>query len=380
MSDPQSKPVYYINTPKLLIELSQVLSGQSSISIDTESNSLYVYREQVCLIQISIPEADYLLDTLALKDLSPLAPIFANPSQEKIFHAAEYDIICLRRDYGFTIANIFDTMVAARILGEPAVGLGSLLQSRLEITVNKKYQRANWGIRPLSTEMLDYARQDSQFLYPLRVILEKELKERSLFDLALEDFRLGCEAGSHSQPPTPATCWKVAGSTEVSPTEAAILQSLCDFREDQASRINVPPFKVLSNELLVQLCKEPPAEEKDLLNYRGITSHLYQRFGSKLMAAIQRGQASPPLLRPSKTRPDEHFLRRLDALKEWRKIKGKELKVESDVILPRDILEKISAENPNSLQGLHILMARVPWRYQHFSKEIFSLLRKQEVV
>jgi ribonuclease D len=380
MSDNQTGPFQYIDSPQSLLELSRKLSISPWISVDTESNSLYVYREQVCLVQISTADCDYLIDPLALKDLSPLASIFANPRQEKIFHAAEYDIICLKRDYGFTISNIFDTMVAARILGETAVGLASLLQSRLNIEVEKKYQRANWGIRPLSLSMLAYARQDSHYLYRLRVLLEKELKEKKLWDLALEDFRLGCEVSAHPQSSPSPSCWKVAGSIEISPVEAAILQSLCDFREVQAQKQNVPPFKILSNEILVHLCKEPPTEISELVNTRGITQHLIQRFGAELFAAIQRGQASPPLLRPMKVRPDDRFLRRLDALKEWRKLKGKELKVESDVILPRDFLEVIAAENPESSQSLHAIMARIPWRYQHFSKEIFSLLRKQEVV
>jgi ribonuclease D len=375
----QITALHYIDTPESLSECSRILLEFPSLSVDTESNSLYVYREQVCLIQISTKDSDYLIDPLALKDLSPLAPIFANPKQEKIFHAAEYDIICLRRDYGFELSNIFDTMVAARILGEPAVGLASLLSSRLGITVEKKYQRANWGIRPLSQAMLDYGRQDSHYLYSLRVILENELKEKDLWNLALEDFRLGCEVGANPQTPAPATFWKVAGSNEISPNEAAILQALCDFREVQACKQNVPPFKVLSNEVLVLLAKEPPAQMADLVNYRGVTPHLVERFGNGLFQAIQHGKASGPLFRPNKIRPDDRFLRRYDALKEWRKLKGKELKVESDVVLPREFLEQIAAENPVTMQSLHILMARIPWRYQHFSKEIFSVLRKQEV-
>jgi ribonuclease D len=377
--DNQIIPMQYIDSVPALLETSHALSKSSTLSIDTESNSLYVYREQVCLLQISSNNTDYLIDTLALKDLSPLAPIFANPKQEKIFHAAEYDIICLKRDYGFTFANIFDTMVASRILGETAIGLGSLLLSRLGITVEKKYQRANWGIRPLTQSMLEYARHDSQFLDPLRIILEQELKERNLWDLALEDFHLGCEAGAHTQAPTPVSCWKVAGSAEISPSEAAILQVLCDYREEQASKYNVPPFKILGNDVLVDLCKEPPTKIDEMLNYRGITQHILHSFGAGIMQSIQTGQAAPPLLRPIKPRPDEHFLRRFDALKEWRKLKGKELKVESDVILPRDFLELIAFENPVTLQKLHVLMAKIPWRYQHFSKQIFSVLRKQEV-
>jgi ribonuclease D len=158
------------------------------------------------------------------------------------------------------------------------------------------------------------------------------------------------------------------------------LQALCDYREEQAAKANVPPFKILANEVLVNLSKEPPTQMDELLKFRGITPHVLQRFGPGLMAALQRGQTAPPLQRPNRPRPDDRFLRRLDALKEWRKLKGKELKVESDVILPKDFLEVIAAENPESIQKLHSLMVRIPWRYQHFAKEIFSVLRKQEVI
>jgi ribonuclease D len=380
MAANQIIPVHYIENSQQLEGISSLLANFPYLSVDTESNSLYVYREQVCLLQISTPEADYLIDTLSVQDLSCLAPLFASSEQEKIFHAAEYDIICLKRDFNFTISNIFDTMVAARILGEPAVGLGSLLQSRLGITVEKKYQRANWGMRPLSTEMIEYARQDSQHLYDLKVLLEKDLKEKNLWDLALEDFRLGCEVNGHSQPTNSSMWWKVAGANDISASEAAILQSLCDFREEIAARRNVPPFKIISNEILVKLSQEPPASEQELVGMRGISPHFLQRYGQSLIQTIHTGRGAKPLSRPSKPRPDERFLRRLDALKEWRKTKGKEASVESDVVLPRDFVERIAAENPESMEKLHQLMARIPWRYQHYSKEIFSVLRKQEVV
>jgi len=110
------------------------VSKEPVLAIDTESNSLFAYRERVCLVQISTPTTDYLIDPLAIADLSPLAPIFDQETIQKIFHAAEYDVICLKRDYGFSFSNIFDTMIAARILGEQQVGLGSLLQNHFQST------------------------------------------------------------------------------------------------------------------------------------------------------------------------------------------------------------------------------------------------------
>jgi len=379
MESPQTGSLTYIKTFEDLRSLAESLQDTPYLSVDTESNSLFVYREQVCLVQITVGENDYLIDTLSVTDLSPLAPIFANPAQEKIFHAAEYDLICLKRDYGFEIANIFDTMISARILGELAFGLGSLLQSKLNITLDKKYQRANWGTRPLSQEMLEYARHDSHYLYALRTILRQELIERSLLDLALEDFRLGCEVNSHNSQPNPAVWWKVAGAAEISPAEAAILQALCDFREEMAARRNVPPFKIINNELLVYLTKEQPAQLEDLEKIHGFSPYMQKSLGNQILKVIESAKSAPPLLRPSRQRPDDRYLRRLDALKDWRKLKGKELKVESDVVLPREFLEIIAAENPASTHQLHSLMARIPWRYQHFGKEIFSVLRKQEV-
>ena len=371
-------PPKWINTPESLLQTSEKISRYPSISVDTESNSLYVYHEKVCLLQISTVDDDFLIDTLALRDLSPLAGIFSNPAQEKVFHASEYDVICLKRDFSFQFANIFDTMIAARILGIEAVGLGSLLNSYLGITLDKKFQKANWGIRPLSQAMLNYASQDSHSLYPLRVILENELRQRNLWELALEDFKLACEVQAHAPNQNQNNCWKVAGATGIDPQQAAVLQALCAFREEQAIKHNLPPFKILSNEVLVRVSQLQPKTVDELKEIHGFSNPLVERFGASILAIVANSKNAEPICRPRRTRPDEKYLIRLDALREWRKLKGKELKVESDVILPREMMELISAKNPLSEKDLHVLMATVPWRHQHFGKEILSLLKKKE--
>src|SRR5690606_29531 len=131
---------------------------------DTESNSLYAYRERVCLIQLSTRSRDYILDPLIIVDMSPLAPLLADPGVEKVFHAAEYDLICLHRDYGFIVNNLFDTMVAARICGYKAIGLGSLLSEFLGVELDKRHQRDDWGERPLPPDSLRYAQMDTHYL------------------------------------------------------------------------------------------------------------------------------------------------------------------------------------------------------------------------
>ena len=177
-------PPSLVQSPDDFLKLIHDLDNQARIAVDTESNSLHAYRERVCLIQFSTPEQDYILDPLALDDLSPLASIFSNPRIQKIFHASEYDIICLRRDYGFTFSNIFDTMQAGRILGRKQAGLDRLLEDKFGIKVNKRFQKADWGVRPLSRDLLLYARLDTHYLIPLSDLLKTELEEKGLWQLA----------------------------------------------------------------------------------------------------------------------------------------------------------------------------------------------------
>ena len=165
-----------VDDPDALAALAVTLAREPAIGVDTESNSLYAYRERVCLIQFSTPALDYIVDPLALPNLDPLAPaVCQHPHQQKIFHAAEYDLIGLTRDYGFKFANLFDTMVAARTLGWPRLGLAAILNEQYGVTMNKRLQRANWGQRPLTAELLDYARLDTRYLVALREVLAGEL-------------------------------------------------------------------------------------------------------------------------------------------------------------------------------------------------------------
>ena len=142
------KTVHIVNDTDTLNECIEKLKKSREVAVDTESDSLFVYFEKVCLIQISADGQSYVIDPLETGDLSPLNDIFSDPGVLKIFHAAEYDLMCLKRDFGFEFANLFDTMIAARMLGRKEIGLGSLLESEFDIHLDKHYQKANWGIRP----------------------------------------------------------------------------------------------------------------------------------------------------------------------------------------------------------------------------------------
>jgi len=358
-----------------LKRLVHILSNQPILAVDTESNSLFAYREQVCLIQFSTPEADYLVDPLALSDLTPLGPIFADPHIQKTFHAAEYDLICLKRDFGFSFTNLFDTMLAARILGRKEVGLGSILEEEFNLHVDKRHQRANWGQRPLPDYLLDYARQDTHNLIPLSEKLKRELKAKKLLALAQEDFQRLCQVDAHPDNGSNA-CWRVTGVHHLSPQQAAVLQELCEYRNEVARAYNRPLFKVISDHTLHAIASACPSTEEQLKSLPGMTNHQMSRHGKALLQAVQKGLEAPPIRPPRNTRPDDYFLARMEALKQWRKLKARELKVESDIILPRDLLHQLASRNPLEAEALADCLSDVPWRRKQYGEEILAVLRK----
>jgi ribonuclease D len=372
------KPAVWVNTSQGLTEAFQALESQPRIAVDTESNSLFSYQEKVCLIQISSPETDYVFDPFEFTDLSLLGLLFQNPKQEKIFHASEYDLICLKRDYHFTFVNIFDTMIAARILGAPQVGLGSLLQKYFDINLEKKYQRANWGLRPLPPEMLDYARLDTYYLFKLRDILESELSTHELLDLALEDFSNACNAAGHASGNGHDTCWKLAGSGHPDPRQVTILKELCAYRDEQAKKADLPHFKILSNDMLVEVSLHRPTTFDELSLVPHFSEKLVKRHGIGLLKAVARGENAPLVTRTKNHRPDDAFLARIDCLKNWRKNTAKKLEVESDVILPREMLEHIASTNPDTKLDLKTAMGNSPIRYKKYGTLIMKALKKTE--
>lgn len=347
----------------------------SSVAVDTESNSLHAYREQVCLVQFSTGSEDYLVDPLALQDLSALAPVFSSPAIEKVFHAAEYDVICLKRDYRMEFQNIFDTMLAARILGIKAIGLGAMLNDTFGLELDKRFQKADWRKRPMSAAMLSYARMDTHYLLDLRKSLAEQLDSRNLMDLAAEDFKRIAKVNGTTQPDD---CldgfWRINGAQHLDGQQAAVLKELFAFREKEARRRDTPPFKVMANDFLLGLAQAMPRSEEELFG-TGLNARLLQRYERGLMAAIKTGLDGHPLHRPHHTRQDPDLKARIDMLKGWRKETADKLEVESDVVLPRELLVKIAEVNPASIVELKGIMFCFPWRFANYGELIFNILK-----
>jgi ribonuclease D len=420
-----------------LLRMVEALSGESILAVDTESNSLHAYRERVCLIQFSTLQADYLVDPLALEDLSPLAPIFSNPSIEKVFHAAEYDLLCLRRDFGMEVANLFDTMIAGRILGYNEIGLGAMLEAGLGVKLDKRFQRANWGERPLPEHLIDYARLDTHYLIPLRDRLHAELVERGLLTLAQEDFRMAAgklaankladnkstsnlfanhtsaantmaansltanalaanilannqpaETGAYrngaarvgerpSSVERPVDCWRISGAYDLPARQAAVLMELCRYRDEIARKLDRPLFKVFNDQTLLAIASELPGKLDELRELPGMSPNQIRRHGRALLRAVQRGLQAPPIYPVRQPRPDEHFTERLEALRTWRKNLAAEIGVGSDVILPRDLMITLAEKGASNATELAEVMEAAPWRLEHFGAQILEAMNKE---
>jgi ribonuclease D len=373
-TDPLPEPVY-IDTSVALHALLDTLRSEKRIAVDTESDSLYVYQEKVCLIQFSTSTTDYLVDPLSGIDISLLGVIFADPKIEKVFHAAEYDVICLRRDYGFEFTNLFDTMQAARILGLPKLGLSSLLEEYFAVTVNKRFQKADWGKRPLSRAMADYARLDTHYLIPLREKLACALEETKRLKVAEEDFlRISRSSSSPNDKPCYTT---VRGYHTLDPQQLAVLAELCAYRNRMAFQANLPPFKILSSAALLAIAKAGAASIEELSGIPSLSEKLLHRHAKGLLEAVRLGKTKPPIHLDHRSKPSEAYIARLERLKKWRLQLASEKTVESDVILPREILEEIAKKNPTTEQELALLMQDVPERFQLYRSSILKILKEQ---
>ena len=360
-------PEWISDTPELQ-KLAGDLSKHSRFAVDTESNSLHAYREQLCLIQFSTPQNDFLVDALEFSEITTLAPSFESPKIEKVFHAAEYDLLCLKRSFAINVNNLFDTMQAARILGYKQVGLDAMLAEKLGVVLNKRYQKADWGERPLSDEMLNYARLDTHHLLDLRDCLYAELKSRGRWELAQEEFiRL---AQGNGGPKNAVPSWqRVSGTQKFSRRQLAVLQELCSWREGQAEHMDRPVFKVIDDRRLVAIAQAAPRNLADL-GTGGLTSRQIEMYGDHILQAIERGLKAVPLARTHVSRPKQAFIDRLNALSNWRKEAAKKVGIESDLILPKNWMHAIAEQNPQTMEDLAQLMPKSPWRISEFGEEI----------
>lgn len=364
-----------VDTPAAFAAFVQALAGEPRLALDTESDSLYRYFHKVCLIQVSTATTDYLLDPLRLADLRPLGRFMADDAVEKVFHAADNDILLLKRHFGFEFKHVFDTMLAARILGRRSVGLAALLAECFGVELDKRVQLTDWGRRPLTSQQLSYARLDSRYLLPLRDLLAQELQSRRRWREAQEAFAELPDLVYTEKPFDPDGFWRSKVVRDLRPHELAVFRELYLWRDQQARALDQPPFKVLTDQLLGQLSQEQPTRLADL----NLSPRLADRFGTSLLAAIARGRAAappqpPPQRRNGEGRPDLATSTRYDRLRAWRARRAAARGVDPDVVLNNETLLVIARACPASLEALAALGALRAWKLEEYGPELLQIL------
>ena len=368
-------PYVWVDNALSLAEMLAHLRTSSVVAVDTESDSLYVYFEKVCLLQFSIPGVDYLVDPLAV-DVSPLGDFFADDRYEKVFHAAEYDILCLKRDYSFTFTNLFDTMVAARVLGWGQYGLGAILEDRFDVQLNKQMQRHNWGIRPLLAEALDYARMDTHFLLPLRELQLTELQAKKRLVEARQAFQRQTQVEPTPKVFDPEDFWRIRGARDLPAVEQAVLRELYIFRDRCAREFNRPAFKVINDAALIRLAQIRPADRRSLGQVKGLSYLMRHHEGAALLDAIAKGLNNPPPCYPRNrhNHPSDDTLALYEALRAWRNNLAKARNVEPDVILSNNTLMALAKKAPRTPQALAEVDALDDWQRKTYGRDLLRVL------
>ena len=349
-----------IASEQQLTNLIRQIQAADRVALDTEADSLHSYREKLCLLQISAPSAgakcgedDFVVDPLSNLDLEPLR--HALESREIVLHAADYDLRMLRRGLNFTASKIFDTVVAARLLGICEFSLGALVKRFFDVELHKHSQKANWALRPLPPRMLEYAVDDVHYLLPLAAKLEEALERVHRLDWFRQSCERAIEVASAERERVQDELWRIGGAGALDPRTGAVLRALWHWRDAEAEMADRPPFHILQNRELLKAAESFTSGH--VPDYRHFSARRRQTFREAAKTALQSPQSDWPVMRRrSGSRPTEEMRRRADQLRERRDKAAEQLGLERSFIASRGALEAIAADAARATDLL------VPWQ------------------
>jgi ribonuclease D len=360
------------------------LEKESAVAVDLEADSMYHYKEKVCLIQIATEKISVVIDPLAIKDLSPLKPFFSNPDIQKIFHGADYDIRSLYRDFAIRINNLFDTELASRFLGIKETGLQAVLKTFFNVNVDKKYQKKDWSKRPLPKEMMAYASKDVIYLLPLARMLIHKLKKIDRMTWVLEE----CEDLSNVRPVSSNESplfMKFKGAGRLKSRSLAVLEALLQFRKRIAEKKDRPFFKIIANESMMKIATVKPLTLRRLKNTKALSNRQISMYGSDLIKVVADALKIPenefpvyPSRRPS-VLPDG-ATKRIKSLKSWRASKVRALEIDPGMLCNNALITAIAVKNPCDVKSLETVKEMKNWQKQAFGAEIIRVLKRPHSV
>ena len=368
-----------ISHPDALVAAVDELAGAGRIAVDLEADSMFHFKEKVCLLQIASAKTTYVVDPLQLDGLAPLKPLMEDARICKVFHGADYDIRSLYRDFGIRIRNLFDTELATRFLGTRESGLDAVLKARFGVRLNKKYQRKDWSQRPLPSEMMDYAAGDVAYLLPLARAIISELKDKKRLAWVREE----CEVLSGVRAPEENNAplfLNFRGAGRLKPEQLAMLEALLQLRRRLAKSRDRPLFKVFSNKSLLTLAISQPASIQQIERSGTLSKRQIKMHGPALLQAMDQARNLPrhklpvyPRKRPPRLPP--RIPDRVTALKTWRDHKAADLDLDPGLVLNKNLIQALAIAKPDRQKDLAAIEDIRRWRCRAFGRELVALMK-----
>jgi ribonuclease D len=375
-----SQELLYIDKQRDADDFLADMSGIREIAVDTEGASFHRFIDRIYLLQITTRERSAIIDPLPIGMPKPLGDILQDPQVEVVFHDADYDLRLLHQDYGWHVNHIFDTRIAAQLLGIKSFGLAALLEQFFAVKLDKKHQRADWSLRPLTQGMLDYAAQDTKYLLDLRDELKVKLEKLGRWEWAREEFaRL--EGTRWEEDDNSQAFLRIKGARDLTRRELALLRELVPWRDSIAREVDRATFRVMGNEVLLDIARTAPKSVKDLAGLKGMPRNILDRGANAILAAVQRGldvaeEHLPRFPRAPKWDREEDFDARVAKLKSVRDAAAARLNLDPGVLCSRERLEAVARKKPSKVSDLEDVSGLRKWQIAEMGDEFISVLNR----
>ncbi len=349
-------PTRYLDTDADVNGFLTELSGVRAIALDTEGASFHRFVDRIYLLQLSTAAHEAIIDPLPIRAPEQLGSLLADPTVEVVLHDADYDLRLLHQDYGWTVTHLFDTRVAAQLLGIRSFGLAALLEQFFGVRLDKKHQRADWSMRPLTPDMLAYAAQDTRHLLGLRDELRRQLEQKGRWAWAQEEFTRA-EAARWEPEEAGQGFLRLKGARDLTRRELARLRELVQWRDAIAAELDRATFRVAGNELLLDLAKRAPATREALVGMKGFPRGMSEARVQEALQGIARADAEPESALPrfpraprwDKPADFDDLVGRLRALRD---AVATELDLDPGVLCSRERLEAVVRRRPTAVEEL----------------------------
>ena len=380
MSISDSQALLYIDTREEADNFLTDIAGVREIAVDTEGASFHRFIDRIYLLQITTRERSAIIDPLPIGMPDALGQLLQDPGVEVVFHDADYDLRLLHQDYGWHVNHIFDTRIAAQLLGIKSFGLAALLEQFFGVKLDKKHQRADWSLRPLPQGMLDYAAQDTRYLLDLRDQLRARLEKLGRLDWAKEEFER-LEGTKWEDDDASLAYLRIKGARDLTRRELALLRELVPWRDSVAREVDRATFRVMGNEVLLDIARTAPRSVNDLSTLKGMPRGILDRGAHAILAAVERGlqvaeEHLPRFPRPPKWDREDDFDDRVAKLKSVRDAAAARLNLDPGVLCSRERLESIARRKPENAGDLEDVPGLRKWQIAEMGEEFISALKR----